>query len=67
MPKQKTHKGAQKRIQFSGKRKLLRLAAGGSHLLEKKRSSSKRKYYKKTEIASKQQVKVLRKMLGKTK
>jgi len=64
MPKQKTHKGAKKRLKITAKGKLLREPAGGGHLQEKKDSSRKRRYLKKTTIGSAKQVKTLKRMLG---
>lgn len=42
MPKQKTHKASAKRIKVTGRDKLLRRIAGGTHFKEKKSSSRKR-------------------------
>jgi len=67
MPKQKTHKGAKKRITLTGKGKLRRGAVGGGHLLEKKSQARKRNYSKKIVIGSTKQEKTIRLMLGKMK
>ena len=46
MPKQKTKKGAAKRIKITGSGKLVRKRSGTSHLLGKKSSKRKRKLRK---------------------
>lgn len=46
MPKQKTHKGASKRVKTTGSGTLRRRHAYRSHLLTKKRASRKRNYTK---------------------
>jgi large subunit ribosomal protein L35 len=48
--KNKTHKGAKKRIAVSAKGKLMRRRAFGSHLLTKKSANKKRKLRKAVEI-----------------
>ena len=42
MPKQKTHKGAQKRLKVTAKKKVLHKKANKSHILTKKASKRKR-------------------------
>lgn len=46
MSKQKTHKGAKKRIKVTGTGKLVRRRAFGSHLLTKKSANRKRRIRK---------------------
>jgi large subunit ribosomal protein L35 len=46
MAKNKTHKGAKKRIKLTGTGKLMRRRAFGSHLLTKKSANKKRKLRK---------------------
>ena len=48
--KNKTHKGARKRIAVSAKGKLMRRRAFGSHLLTKKSANKKRKLRKAVEV-----------------
>jgi len=48
--KNKTHKGARKRIAVSAKGKLMRRRAFGSHLLTKKSANKKRKLRKAVEL-----------------
>ncbi len=48
MAKNKTHKGAKKRIKVTGTGKLMRRRAMGSHLLTKKSANKKRKLRKST-------------------
>jgi large subunit ribosomal protein L35 len=50
MPKNKTHKGAKKRIRFTGTGKLMRRRAFASHLLTKKSANRKRKLRKGTTL-----------------
>jgi len=63
MPKQKTHKGAAKRIKKTGTGKLLIRPAGGGHLMTKKRQSRKRGYAKLNEL-HKTVIKAVKKQLG---
>ena len=44
MPKLKTHKGAKKRMHFSGTGKLMRVKGGKSHLRRKKPVATRRLY-----------------------
>jgi large subunit ribosomal protein L35 len=53
MAKNKTHKGAKKRIKVTGTGKLMRRRAMGSHLLTKKSANKKRKLRKSTEVETK--------------
>lgn len=48
MPKQKTHRGAEKRFKISAGGKLVRHQSGSSHILTKKTSKRKRKLRKQT-------------------
>jgi large subunit ribosomal protein L35 len=50
MAKNKTHKGAKKRIKLTGTGKLMRRRAFASHLLTKKSANRKRKFRKGTEV-----------------
>jgi large subunit ribosomal protein L35 len=50
MPKNKTHKGAKKRMRFSATGKLMRRRAFASHLLTKKSANRKRKLRKGTTL-----------------
>lgn len=52
MPKQKTHKGAQKRFKVSASGKVLRHQSMTSHILTKKSTKRKRKLRKATLVAS---------------
>ncbi|RQD77244.1 MAG: 50S ribosomal protein L35 [Candidatus Syntrophonatronum acetioxidans] len=52
MPKMKTHRGAAKRFKKTGKGKVRRYKAYGSHLLEKKTPKRKRKLRKATLVSS---------------
>ncbi|MDW7760787.1 MAG: 50S ribosomal protein L35 [Acidobacteriota bacterium] len=52
MPKQKTHKGAQKRLKVTAKKKVLHKKANKSHILTKKSSKRKRKLGRKSVISS---------------
>jgi large subunit ribosomal protein L35 len=51
MPKMKTHRGAAKRFEVTGRGKLRRRSAYGSHLLSKKSSRRKRNYRIKHEVS----------------
>jgi large subunit ribosomal protein L35 len=51
MPKMKTHRGAAKRFEITGKGKLRRRRAYGSHLLSKKNARRKRAYRAKLEAS----------------
>ncbi len=53
MAKNKTHKGAKKRIKLTGTGKLMRRRAMGSHLLTKKSANKKRKLRKSTVLDTK--------------
>jgi large subunit ribosomal protein L35 len=50
MAKNKTHKGAKKRIKLTATGKLMRRRAFGSHLLTKKSANRKRKLRKMTRV-----------------
>ena len=63
MAKNKTHKGAKKRIKVTGTGKLMRRRAMGSHLLTKKSANKKRKLRKTTEVVT-QDTSRLRGLLG---
>jgi large subunit ribosomal protein L35 len=63
MAKNKTHKGAKKRIKLTATGKLLRRRAFGSHLLTKKSANRKRRLRKATEIVA-QDTRRLRDLLG---
>ena len=63
MPKQKTHKGMQKRIKITKTGKLKKRRAFRSHLLEKKSKTRKENYTKEFDI-SKSDVKNIKKMLA---
>jgi large subunit ribosomal protein L35 len=63
MAKNKTHKGAKKRIKLTGTGKLMRRRAMGSHLLTKKSANKKRKLRKTTEVVT-QDTSRLRGLLG---
>ena len=52
MAKNKTHKGAKKRIKVTGTGKLMRRRAMGSHLLTKKSANKKRKLRKAVVVAT---------------
>lgn len=51
MPKEKTHKGIQKRIKITKTGKLKKRRAFRSHLLEKKSNSRKEKYQKEFDVS----------------
>ncbi|MGH3787410.1 MAG: 50S ribosomal protein L35 [Pseudonocardiaceae bacterium] len=63
MPKNKTHRGAAKRVKISAGGKLLRQRAGKRHLLEKKSSRITRRLDGVVEVA-RQDIKRVRKLLG---
>jgi large subunit ribosomal protein L35 len=63
MAKNKTHKGAKKRIKVTATGKLLRRRAMGSHLLTKKSANKKRKL-RKTAVVESQDSRRLRGLLG---
>jgi large subunit ribosomal protein L35 len=63
MAKNKTHKGAKKRIKLTGTGKLMRRRAMGSHLLTKKSANKKRKLRKST-VLDAQDTSRLRGLLG---
>jgi large subunit ribosomal protein L35 len=63
MSKNKTHKGAKKRIRLTATGKLMRRRPFGSHLLTKKSANRKRKLRKATIIEAPDQ-KRLRDLLG---
>lgn len=63
MAKNKTHKGAKKRIKLTATGKLMRRRAFGSHLLTKKSANRKRKFRKITEVET-QDSNRLRGLLG---
>jgi large subunit ribosomal protein L35 len=63
MAKNKTHRGAKKRIKVTGTGKLMRRRAMGSHLLTKKSANKKRKLRKSTVLES-QDTSRLRGLLG---
>ena len=52
MPKIRTHKGTQKRVQRTGTGKLMRRKAFRSHLLEHKSAKRKRAYRRLHEVAA---------------
>jgi large subunit ribosomal protein L35 len=52
MAKNKTHRGAKKRIKVTGTGKLMRRRAMGSHLLTKKSANKKRKLRKSVVLES---------------
>ncbi len=62
MPKQKTHKGAQKRFKISGGGKVMRGHSMHSHILTKKTSKRKRKLRQPTTAVGKL-AKTVREML----
>jgi large subunit ribosomal protein L35 len=61
--KQKTHKGAAKRFDLTGTKKIKRRSAFRSHLLEKKSANRKRNYTKDLDL-SKADCKNVKRMLG---
>jgi large subunit ribosomal protein L35 len=63
MAKNKTHKGAKKRIKLTASGKVLRRRAFGSHLLTKKSANRKRKLRKSIQIVP-QDARRLRDLLG---
>jgi large subunit ribosomal protein L35 len=63
MAKNKTHKGAKKRIKLTGTGKLMRRRAMGSHLLTKKSANKKRKL-RKSIVLDAQDTSRLRGLLG---
>lgn len=63
MAKNKTHKGAKKRIKVTGTGKLMRRRAMGSHLLTKKSANKKRKL-RKSVVLDTQDTSRLRSLLG---
>jgi large subunit ribosomal protein L35 len=63
MAKNKTHKGAKKRIKLTGTGKLMRRRAFSSHLLTKKSANRKRKFRKSTAVET-QDTGRLRGLLG---
>jgi len=63
MAKNKTHKGAKKRIKVTATGKLMRRRAMGSHLLTKKSANKKRKLRKST-VLDTQDTSRLRSLLG---
>jgi large subunit ribosomal protein L35 len=63
MPKNKTHRGAAKRVKLSAAGTLLRQRAGRRHLLEKKSSRVTRRLEGVVEVAP-QDKKRVRKLLG---
>jgi large subunit ribosomal protein L35 len=63
MAKNKTHKGAKKRIKVTGSGKLMRRRAFGSHLLTKKSANRKRKF-RKAAVVETQDAGRLRDLLG---
>jgi large subunit ribosomal protein L35 len=63
MPKNKTHRGAAKRVKLSATGTLLRQRAGRRHLLEKKSSRVTRRLEGVVEVAP-QDKKRVRKLLG---
>lgn len=63
MSKNKTHKGAKKRVRLSATGKLVRRRPNGSHLLTKKSANRKRKLRKNTTIGAQDQSR-LRDLLG---
>jgi large subunit ribosomal protein L35 len=63
MAKNKTHKGAKKRIKLTATGKLMRRRAFGSHLLTKKSANRKRKFRKMAEVET-QDTNRLRGLLG---
>ena len=63
MAKNKTHKGAKKRIKVTGTGKLMRRRAMGSHLLTKKSANKKRKL-RKSVVLETQDTSRLRGLLG---
>jgi len=63
MPKNKTHSGTAKRIKITGSGRLRRERAGRRHLLEKKPSKLTRRL-EGTDDVAKNDVKQIRKLLG---
>ncbi|NPV58984.1 MAG: 50S ribosomal protein L35 [Actinobacteria bacterium] len=63
MPKQKTHRGAAKRFEVTGKGRIRRRKGYGSHLLTKKSAKRKRGYRLKNEVSS-HDLAGVKKMLG---
>jgi large subunit ribosomal protein L35 len=63
MAKNKTHKGAKKRVKLTATGKLMRRRAFGSHLLTKKSANRKRKFRKMVEVET-QDAGRLRGLLG---
>jgi large subunit ribosomal protein L35 len=51
MPKMKTHRGAAKRFEITGRGKIRRRKAFGSHLLSKKTPKRKRTYRVKEQVS----------------
>jgi large subunit ribosomal protein L35 len=64
MAKNKTHKGAKKRVRVTAGGKLVRRRAFRSHLLTKKSPNRKRKLRKSVTVDSRQDGKRLRDLLG---
>jgi large subunit ribosomal protein L35 len=64
MPKQKTHKGAKKRIRVSAGGKLIKKRAFGGHLLTKKTAKRKRRIRSRAQTISASDQGRLRKLLG---
>ena len=62
MPKQKSHRGAQKRFQVSAKKRIFHKKANKSHILTKKTSTRKRTLGRKAEV-SKADRRVVKSML----
>ncbi len=62
MPKMKTHRGAAKRFEITGRGKIRRRKAYSNHLLSKKDARRKRGYRSKTEV-SEHDVDSVRKLL----
>ncbi len=63
MPKQKRNSGAKKRFKVTGSGKLMRRHAMKSHNLTKKSSKRKRAFHKEFEVAP-NDVKTVKKLLG---
>lgn len=64
MAKNKTHKGAKKRVKVTAGGKLVRRRAFRSHLLTKKSPNRKRKLRKSVRVDAHQDAKRLRDLLG---
>jgi large subunit ribosomal protein L35 len=63
MPKMKSHRGAKKRFKVTGTGKVKRMRAFKSHILTKKSPKRKRRLRQATIVATRGEVKVLKRLL----